>query len=213
MTKKLCLLWFWLCCACGDPLRIDVGEFSKGLLAGWQPKAFKGKTDYRLVTDSGRMVLEAVSEAQASGLYREMAIDLDRTPFLNWCWRIDHTLGPLNEKTKAGDDYAARLYVIVSGGLAFWRTRSVNYVWASSLPRGSRWPNAYAGEAVQMLAVRSGDRETGRWIGEKRNVREDLQRFFGEAVHRLDGIALMSDTDNSGRRAVAYYGDIFFTER
>ncbi len=205
------LLGGWVYCAAAA-LRVDVGEFSKGLLTGWQTKAFKGQTDYRLTTLDGHTVLKAVSAAQASGLYREISVDLNRTPFLNWSWRIDQTLGPLNEKTKGGDDYPARVYVIVSGGIAFWRTRSVNYVWASSIPQGRRWPNAYAGAAVQMIALRSGDREAGTWVQEKRNVREDLKNFFGEAINRIDAVALMSDTDNSGGRAVAYYGDIYFTD-
>lgn len=213
MNKVLLLF----CCCAGwcvaAPLRIDVGEFSKGLLSGWQPKVFKGRTEYRLATVEGTTVLAAISQAQASGLYREMAVDLDRTPFLNWSWRVDNTLGTLEETTKAGDDYPARLYVIVSGGLAFWKTRSVNYVWASRARQGDHWPNAYAGHAVQMLAVRSGDQEAGRWIHEKRNVRDDLKRLFGEDIRQVDAIALMSDTDNSGRRAAAYYGDIYFTDR
>lgn len=206
-----------LCCYAGwclaDPLRIDVGEFSRGLLSGWQSKAFKGRTDYRLVTTEGRTVLAALSAAQASGLYREMSVDLDRTPFLNWSWRIDQTLGTLDERTKAGDDYPARVYVIVSGGLAFWQTRALNYVWASSARQGERWPNAYAGAAVQMLAVRSGNRDAGQWRYEKRNVRDDLKRVFGEDIRRIDAVALMTDTDNSGGRAAAYYGDISFTDR
>jgi hypothetical protein len=206
------LLIGWTCCPAGTPLRIDVGEFSKGLMAGWQTKAFKGRTDYRLVGLEGRTVLKAVSEAQASGLYRKLSVDLNRTPFLNWSWRIDKSLGALNEKAKGGDDYPARVYVVVSGGVAFWRTRSVNYVWASSMPQGQRWPNAYAGEAVQMLALRSGDRDAGIWMQEKRNVREDLKNFFGEVIDRIDAVALMSDTDNSGCRAVAYYGDIYFSD-
>lgn len=204
------LLSAGLYCAAAPP-RIDVGEFSKGLLTGWQTKVFRGETDYRLTPIDGRTVLKAVSEAQASGLYREISVDLNRTPFLNWSWRIDNTFGPLNEKTKAGDDYPARVYVIVSGGIAFWRTRSVNYVWANSTPPGRRWPNAYAGAAVQMIALRSGDRQAGIWVREKRNVREDLKNLFGETMDHIDAVALMSDTDNSGRRAVAYYGDIYFT--
>jgi hypothetical protein len=195
-----------------EKLYVPVGEFSEGRLDGWQSKAFKGKTDYRLVADEGRTVLRAVSEGQASGLYREMVIDLDQTPYLNWSWRVDGTLGRVNERSKGGDDYPARLYVIVGGGLAFWQTRSVNYVWSSAARQGDSWANAFAGDQVRMVAVRSGNRETGRWLREKRNVREDLQRFFGAAIHRIDAVAVMSDTDNSGGRAVAYYGDIFFTD-
>lgn len=191
--------------------RVDVGLFSKGSLAHWERKTFKGVTDYRLVAQDGTVALRAGSDASASGLYRELRIDLTRTPYLNWSWRVDRTLGALNEQSRAGDDYPARLYVVHRGEIAFWRTRALNYVWASATAAGTYWPNAFAGRAVMMFAVRSGDRESGRWVTEKRNVRKDWQRAFGEEVRQLDAVALMSDTDNAGGRAVAYYGDIFFS--
>lgn len=191
--------------------RLDVGAFSAGDLVGWQRKAFKGVTEYGLVRLNGRTVLRARSEAVASGLYRELTVDLNRTPYLNWSWRVDRTLGTPDERSRSGDDYPARLYVIVSGGLAFWRTRALNYVWSSSAMVGTHWPNAFAGNGVLMLALRSGDREAGRWVTEKRNVRDDWRRLFGDGVEQLDAVALMTDTDNAGGSALAYYGDIFFS--
>jgi hypothetical protein len=191
--------------------RLDVGAFSAGSLAGWQRKAFKGVTEYGLVRFDGRTVLQASSEAAASGLYRELKVDLTRTPYLNWSWRVDRTLGNLNERSRSGDDYPARIYVIVSGGLAFWRTQALNYVWSSSAEVGTHWPNAFAGANVVMLALRSGDREAGHWVTEKRNVRDDWRRLFGDAAEQLDAVALMTDTDNAGGTARAYFGDIFFS--
>jgi hypothetical protein len=193
-------------------LRVDVREFSKGTVAGWQPRSFSGMTEYRLVESARGTVLQAVSQARASGLYREIRVDLSKTPHLNWSWQVDNTLSGPDERIRAGDDYAARLYVVIRGGLAFWRTRALNYVWASRLAVGTDWPNAFAGANVRMLAVRSGGRELGRWIDEKRDVRQDLARFFGEDIPFIDGVALMTDTDNAGGRASACYGDIFFTD-
>jgi hypothetical protein len=191
--------------------RLDVGAFSAGSLVGWQRKAFNGVTEYGLVRLNGKTVLRASSEAAASGLYRELKVDLTRTPYLNWSWRVDRTLGALDERSRSGDDYPARIYVVVSGGLAFWKTRALNYVWSSSAQVGSQWPNAFAGANVVMLALRSGDREAGQWITEKRNVRDDWRRLFGAGVEQLDAVALMTDTDNAGGSARAYYGDIFFS--
>lgn len=190
---------------------VPVGEFSQGKLDGWESKAFKGKTDYALVDLNGRTALRAQSHAAASGLLREIRVDLNQTPYLNWSWCAQNTLDKLDEQTKSGDDYPARIYVVVSGGLAFWRTRSLNYVWASTTPRGRTWPNAYAGDHVIMLALRSGTAEVGQWRQEKRDVRADLQSYFGESISHIDAVALMTDTDNSGRSAVAYYGDIYFS--
>jgi hypothetical protein len=200
-------------CVLAAAVRVPVGEFSLRKLDGWESKAFKGNTDYSLIDQNGRTVLRAQSHAAASGLVRRIRIDLDQTPYLNWSWRIENTLGALNEQTKSGDDYPARIYVVVSGGLAFWRTRSLNYVWASITLRGRTWPNAYAGDHVIMLAQRSGSAELGQWRQEKRDVRADLRVHFGESIRYIDAVALMTDTDNSGGKAVAYYGDIYFSAR
>lgn len=194
-----------------ENLPLPVGEFSLGKLNGWENKAFKGKTDYLMVEMDGRKVLRAESAASASGMLRRMRIDLEKTPYLNWSWRIENTLGELDEQSKKGDDYPARIYVVVSGGVAFWRTRSINYVWSNRTPDGRFWPNAYAGDHVIMVAQRSGTKGLGQWQREKRNIRADFKLYHGETVHHVDAVALMTDTDDSGRRAVAYYGDIYFS--
>lgn len=109
-----------------------LGEFSSNRLDGWEHKTFKGKTHYQLQTLDGVAVLKAESHDAASGLFKEQRIDLDKTPMLNWSWRIAKRLNGLNEQSKSGDDYAARIYVVVKGGLAFWQTKAINYVWSSN---------------------------------------------------------------------------------
>jgi len=193
----------------GDNLM--VGSFSSGTLAGWESKEFKGETRYRLTDLAGETVLKAESNGTASGLVKKQRIDLQKTPFINWHWRIEKRLGALNEQAKTGDDYAARVYVVISGGWAFWRTRAINYVWAQSSPKGKVWPNAFAGDHAMMLALRSSGDETHTWYTEKRNVRDDLKRQFGEDIRYIDAVALMTDTDNSQGRATSFYGDIFFS--
>ena len=190
--------------------RVNVGLFSADGLDGWEEKRFAGATEYTLTEEDGHRVLRAASHGSASGLYKTMRVDLMKTPYLHWSWKIENTLGPLDETTKAGDDYPARIYVIASGGLLFWQTRAVNYVWASRQPEGATWPNAFTANAG-MIAVRSGDSQVGRWIAERRNVREDYRRAFGRDIRYVDAVALMSDTDNSGKAATAYYGDIYFS--
>ena len=196
--------------AMGDAATMPVGHFSAGDLDGWRAKSFKGETEYRLVEEQGRRVLRAESHASASGLYREIPIDLTRTPYLRWSWRVDNVLAGVDERSKAGDDYAARVYVVVSGGLAFWRTRSLVYVWSSNQPVGSTWNNAFTPNA-RVIAVRSG--KAGGWFEERRDVRADFRRLFGDDIAGLDAVAIMTDTDNSGQAAVAWYGDIAFSER
>ena len=156
-------------------------------------------------------VLKANSQASASGMFKEQHIDLEKTPFINWSWRISNRLYGLIEQTKAGDDYAARLYVVVKGGLAFWQTKAINYVWASNTTKETVWPNAYAGEQLMMLALRGPEAPINVWHTEKRNVRADLQKLFGEDIRYIDAVALMTDTDNSHSQASAFYGDIWFS--
>lgn len=193
--------------------RVPIGEFSQGRLDAWENKGFKGETLYRLQTIDGVMALKAESRAAASGLYKEQHVDLEKTPFLNWSWRIGNRLNGLNEQSKAGDDYAARVYVIISGGLAFWRTRAINYVWTGSTAKDTVWPNAFAGDHAMMLALRGPEAPLNTWLHEKRNVRDDLRRLQGgEDIRYIDAVALMTDADNSGGRVLAYYGDIWFSK-
>jgi len=188
----------------------SVAVLRDGDIAGWEEKVFEGRTVYETVRQDGRTVVRATSRGTASGLYLRRRIDLDETPILRWTWRVDGTLGDIDERTRAGDDYSARVYVIRSHPVFLWRTRAVNYVWASTRVTGETWSNAYT-DASRHVAVRSGDAHAGEWVGERRDVRADFRELFGESVRYVDAVAIMTDTDNTGGDAVAYYGDITFS--
>ena len=192
--------------------KLPLGEFSRSRLDGWEHKSFKGETRYQLQILDGVMVLKADSQGAASGLFKEQRIDLEQTPFLNWSWRVANHLDGLNEQSKAGDDYAARIYVVVKGGLAFWQTKAINYVWASNTAKDTVWPNAFAGDHAMMLALRGPEAPLNVWHSEKRNVQADLKRLFGEDLRTIDAVALMTDTDNSGGQVTAFYGNIWFSK-
>ncbi len=189
-----------------------IGRFSAGDLKEWRTKVFQGETRYAFDDKSGRRALFAVSQGTASGLYREIRVDLNRTPWLNWSWRVDRVLSGVDERTQAGDDYPARVYVVVAGGAAFWKTRSLVYVWSSNQPVGATWNNAFTSNA-RVMALRSGTKDADGWVSEKRDVRADFRQLFGEDIDAIDAVALMTDTDNSGQSASAWYGDIYFTAR
>ena len=192
--------------------RVVVGNFSSGDINGWETKSFKGKTHYTLTDNNGGKVLKAESNNSASGMVREIKIDLKQTPVLHWSWKTEGVFENVNEQTKEGDDYPARVYVVFSGGLFFWKTRAINYVWSSNQSVGSQWANAYTGNA-QMIAVESGSKRIGRWLHEQRNVFDDYRKLFGEDAEFVDAVAIMTDTDNSGLRATAWYGDIWFSSQ
>ncbi len=183
-----------------------VGEFSQTGLAGWMPEVFKGHTVYRLVRDQRTVVVQATSKAAASGLVRKLSFDPARYRYLHWSWKIDHILKKGDGRTKAGDDYAARVYVVFPGRF-FWQTKAINYIWANRLAKGSSLANAFTNHAM-MIAVESGPGMAGRWVDEKRDILADYRRLFGRRPDRVGAVAIMTDTDNTGESAVAWYGDI-----
>ena len=191
---------------------LPIGEFSKGELSKWEEKIFDGKTQYTFVLDkqTQQSVLQATSSNAASGLFYKMRIDLEKTPYLNWSWNTSSTFSGLDESKKAGDDFVARIYVVVDGGLLFWKTLALNYVWSSSHKTGEKWNNPYTSNAT-MFAVESGKENLGVWQHYKRNVREDLKQLVGKDTRYIDAVAIMTDTDNSGKSATTSFGDIFFT--
>lgn len=190
---------------------IKLGDFSSGDLKGWEEKSFAGNTTYELVENHGRKVLKAVSDQSASGLFKEVDIDLKQYPILRWSWKVEGIVAGGDAFTKEGDDYAARVYIVFPAFL-FWNTRGINYIWANKLPKGQAVPNAYADKVI-MLAVESGPAKAGQWVSEERNVYEDFKKLFGEEPPALGAVAIMTDTDNTGGRAVAYYGDITLSEK
>lgn len=191
---------------------IMIGNFSGSTLSGWKEKQFDGETQYTFVLDPElqKQVLQAVSHGGASGLFFEKKINLEKTPWLHWSWKPKKLITGINEKDKAGDDYVARIYVVIDGGIFFWRTLALNYVWASSHQQGEQWDNPYTSN-TQMLAVESGNQNFGRWQYYKRNIREDVLQFLAKDVKYIDAIAIMTDTDSSGLEAENLYGDIYFT--
>lgn len=205
--------WAVLCClpllawAAGE--RIEIARFAQGDLSGWKTRVFAGETRYSLERTGGKTALRADSSAAASGLYREIEVNLGKTPILNWSWKVDHVLVGVDERARAGDDYPARIYVVFSGGLNFWRTRAINYVWSNRQPADSSWPNAFTGNS-RMIAVESGTSRAGGWVNERRDVRADYRRQFGEEPGSIDAVAIMTDTDNTGTAVTAWYGDIWF---
>ncbi|MBD3608952.1 MAG: DUF3047 domain-containing protein [Gammaproteobacteria bacterium] len=179
-------------------------------LNDWQAEYFSRKTSYQLVTIDNQRAIKAISQGTASGLVRKLEVDLTRTPYLNWSWKVDAPLHGLKESSKQGDDYVARVYVIISGDVFFWRTRAISYVWASQQPKYSNWPNAYTDKS-QMIAMESGAALSGQWVTERRNVLEDIKKLHGINPTHIDAVAIMTDTDNSKQSATAWYGDIYFS--
>jgi len=191
------------------PVQITVDDFERGLGPEWTVKSFRGTTDYRVVAESGGHVLQAESRGTASGLVRKIDLDPRDTPVLSWRWKVAGIIPAGDERTRAGDDYAARVYVIFPHWF-FIKTRTLNYIWANHLAKGAILPNAYTANAM-MIAVESGPELAGHWLTEHRDIVADYRQAFGEEPPRIGAIAVMTDTDNTGAMATAWYDDLLLT--
>ncbi|WP_158247255.1 DUF3047 domain-containing protein [Geothermobacter hydrogeniphilus] len=183
-------------------------DFNKGSLSRWREKEFHGTTRYRLVPDpaTGGYCLKAQCDGSASGLVLNYSYRLQDYPILSWRWKIAATLPGGDGSRRATDDYAARIYVIFPGRF-FFKTRTLNYIWGNRLPRETLAPSPVTSKSM-MLAVESGNRHAGEWRLERRNVLKDFRRAFGEEPPPVGAIAIMTDGDDTGGRAVAWYDDL-----
>jgi hypothetical protein len=183
-------------------------DFTPRDILGWEVEQFKGPVQYRIVRIGGREAVHAPCAARgATARFLKRDIDLRETPILEWSWRIEDTFGAIEETTKTGDDYPVRLYAVFDGGFRRWRTRAVNYVWASNQPKGSVWPNAYAFQAM-MTAVQSGPSRAGEWVTQRRDLAADFERLHGSGYETIHGLAIMTDCDDVGRPIEGWYGEI-----
>jgi hypothetical protein len=185
---------------------IPVSLFGSEGLSGWEAKSFKGNTEYRMIQENGRTVVKAASRAGASGMVKKIRFDVQKYRYMRWSWKIAHTISGGDESTKAGDDYAARVYVIFPGRF-FWQMKAINYIWANKLPKGKSLPNAFTANA-RMVAVESGNEKAGQWLSEERDLLADYRMLFGAEPPEADAVAIMTDTDNTGESAEAWYGEI-----
>jgi hypothetical protein len=219
MVRSLFLLFSVIVCLKGYA-DINLTSLSSRAIQEWDVEVFSGETIYSIGEYKGRLGLKALSNNTASGLVLKKQIDLTKTPYLSWSWLVEKQLLELEERSKSGDDFTARIYVVIDGGLLFWRTQSLNYVWSSNQEKGLVWNNPFAGSNVKMISIQGKASKTGHWYEEKRNVYQDLINTLGDkgseeenrkAYKYIDIIAIMTDTDNSEKDAESYYGDIVFS--
>ena len=170
------------------------------------------KTIYTVGTNEKGNYLKAEANNAASGLGKEIKIDLNKTPFINITWKIEKDLPGIKEDTKKNHDFAARVFVIKKTGATALSNRAVNYVFSSNSSIGNNWPSPYTKKSIDNV-LSTTKNNLNEWVTVKANVKEDFKKFHDIDVEELDGIAIMSDTDNSKLKAVAYYQNIFFTEK
>jgi len=209
---KTFIIWFTFC-TFGLTNEIKVFEFTEVELSELEVRKVRGadnKTIYTVGINENGSFYKAVADNAASGLGKEVKIDLNKTPFINITWKIEKDLPGINENTKKGHDFAARVFAVKKTGATPLSNRAINYVYSSNNEIGFNSTSPYTKKSVDKVLA-STKNNLNEWITVKSNVKEDFKRFHNLDVNELDGLAIMSDTDNSKMRAVAYYQKIYFS--
>ena len=192
---------------------IKVFDFTEKELSELEVRKVRGADNNTLYTvgnnDNGNF-LKSVADNAASGLGKEVKIDLNKTPFINITWKIEKDLSGIKENTKKGHDYAARVFVIKKTGATPLSNRAINYVFSSNNGVGLNWQSPYTKKSIDNVLA-STKNNLNEWVTVKANVKEDFKRFHDLDVNDLDGLAIMSDTDNSKLKSIAYYQNIYFS--
>ena len=207
------IFYFFIFSGLSNADDFKVFDFNESEISELKVRKVRGadnKTIYSLGSNNNGNYLKAIADNSASGLGKEIKINLNITPFINITWKIEKDLPGIKENTKKGHDFAARVFVIKKTGATPLSNKAINYVFSSNNEVGFYSPSPYTKKSIDNV-LSSTKKNLNEWITVKANVKEDFKRFHNLEVDELDGLAIMSDTDNSKMKAIAYYQNIYFT--
>jgi len=211
LVRLLIIILFFVSPSFAD--RINVFEFTETELLNLEVRKVRGaenKTEYSVGSNDNGNYLKAVADNAASGLGKEVKIDLNKTPFINITWKVEKDLSGILENTKKGHDFAARVFVIKKTGATPLSNRAINYVFSSNNDVGFNSPSPYTKKSIDNVLATT-KLNLNEWVTVKANVKEDFKKFHNLDVNKLDGLAIMSDTDNSKMKSITYYQNIYFS--
>ena len=211
LTRLLVIILFFVSPSFAD--RINVFEFTEAELLDLQVRKVRGadnKTEYSVGSNNNGNYIKAVADNAASGLGKEVKIDLNMTPFINITWKVEKDLSGILENTKKGHDFAARVFVIKKTGATPLSNRAINYVFSSNSDVGFNSPSPYTKKSIDNVLATTKE-NFNEWVTVKANVKKDFKKFHNLDVNELDGLAIMSDTDNSKMKSISYYQNIYFS--
>ena len=194
---------------------VKVFEFTDKELSELTVRKVRGadnKTAYSVGSNENGNYLKAIADNAASGLGKEIKIDLNKTPFINITWKIEKDIPGIDETAKKGHDFAARVFVIKKTGATALSNRAINYVFSSNQYVGSNSRSPYTKKSIDNVLATT-KTNLNEWVTVKANVKEDFKKFHKLDVNELDGIAIMSDTDNSKQKSITYYQNIYFSSQ
>ena len=188
-------------------------EFTEKELSELEVRKVRGadnKTVYVIGSNDNGNFLKAIADNAASGLGKQIKIDLNKTPFINITWKIEKDLKGIKENTKKGHDYAARVFAIKKTGATPLSNRAINYVFSSNSGVGENRPSPYTKKSIDNVLASTKD-NLNEWVTVKSNVKKDFKKFHNLDVNELDGLAIMADTDNSKMESISYFQNIYFS--
>ena len=206
----LSLIFIFIFLQKGITEEIKVFDFTQEELKTLKVRKIKGKTIYHVGSNENGNYLRAEAEGKASGLGKEVKIDLTKTPFLNITWKVEKDLSGIIENSKKGHDYAARVFVVKKTGATALSNRAINYVFSSNSSVGENWPSPYTKKSIDYVLATTKE-HNNKWVTVKANVREHFKILHNLDVEEIEGLAIMTDTDNSKLKAISYYQNIYFS--
>ncbi len=193
--------------------KTNIFKFTEQELSELDVRKVRGadnKTVYTVGSNENGNFLKAVADNAASGLGKEFKIDLNKTPFINITWKIEKDLQGINENSKKGHDFAARVFAVKKTGATPLSNRAINYIFSSNSTVGQSWPSPYTKKSIDNVLATTKD-NLNVWVTVKANVKEDFKKFHDLDVNELDGLAIMADTDNSKMKSISYFQNIYFS--
>jgi len=194
--------------------QVNVFGFTEEELQTLEVRKVRGadnKTEYTPGSNENGNYLKAVADNAASGLGKQIKVNLNKTPFINITWKVEKDLNGIIENSKKGHDFAARVFVIKKTGATALSNRAINYVFSSNEDIGKNWPSPYTKKSIDNV-LSTTKNNINEWVTVKANVKEDFKKFHNLDVDELDGVAIMADTDNSKKKTISYYQNIFFSK-
>ena len=189
---------------------VKIFEFTHEEMKTLQVRKVKGKTTYTFGSNENGNYLKAEAEGKASGLGKKVKINLIKTPFINITWKVEKNLSGIIENSKKGHDYAARVFVVKKTGVTPLSNKAINYVFSSNNSVGENWPSPYTKKSIDYVLSTTNEHQN-EWVTVKANVREHFKNLHDLDVKELNGVAIMTDTDNSKLKAISYYQNIYFS--
>ena len=192
--------------------KVKVFEFTEEEFKTLKTKKVKGETSWTLGSNENGNFIKSEAEGKASGLGKDVKINLLKTPFINITWKVEKNLSGIIENSKKGHDYAARVFVVKKTGSTVLSNRAINYVFSSNNSINENWPSPYTKKSIDYVlsTTKNNDNE---WVTVKANVKKHFKQLHNLDIKELNGVAIMTDTDNSKLKAIAYYQNIYFSSK